>query len=424
MEWNKDKLISSLYRRERQSKSVWAVRARVKGGNVVTVTLGNADLIPAIEARKLAKIVLAKMSQGINPNTEQKQAKKVSKARGFTLAQAVEQYSEFAHWKPKTRQDALSTLQRRFGDWYKRPLADISREDCLKRFQDIKKDVLTKRTRIDKRRQAASLEVRIPNNEIGLGEAQRAFRYLSAVFNSFLSDDAAGERLLPKGNPVLVLKDKKVRRALKPKEVYLDSEKRDSLYEELRICSHPEYKGPIQEEDADLVWLLMHTGLRLEEALQMKWAHVDFKQKIFTAIDTKNHTNHTLPMTSATEHLFRRRFNDRGNLKYGLKNPFVYPSPLSDKYPMSASRTFDRLSDAIGFKFTAHDLRRTVATVADGCGYDLDSIGKILNHKKKGVTASYIQNTHQRLKRILEDVQNNLFQESDFVEFEPVKNSL
>jgi hypothetical protein len=118
MEWNKDKLISSLYRRERQSKSVWVIRARVRGGNSVTVTLGNADLISAVEARQLAKKELAKLSQGINPNAERKQAKKVSKARGFTLAQAVEQYSEIAHWKPKTRQDALSTLQRRFGDCF------------------------------------------------------------------------------------------------------------------------------------------------------------------------------------------------------------------------------------------------------------------------------------------------------------------
>jgi integrase len=416
MEWNKDKLMPSLYRRERLSKSVWVIRARVKGGNAITVTLGNADLISAVEARQLAKKELAKLSQGINPNAERKQAKKVSKARGFTLAQAVEQYSEIAHWKPKTRQDALSTLQRRFGDWYRRPLADISREDCLNRFQEIKKDVSAKKARIDKKRGANSLRVAIPNNEVGLGEAQRAFRYLSAVFNSFSSDDAAGEKLLPKGNPVLVLKDKKVRRALKPKEVYLDSEQRENLYQELRICSHYEYKGNVQAEDADLAWLLMHTGLRLEEALQMKWANVDFKQKIFTAIDTKNHTNHTLPMTSATETLFKRRFSEKGNLKFGLKSPFVYPSPLSDKQPMTASRTFDRLSEAIGFKFTAHDLRRTVATVADGCGYDLDAIGKILNHKKKGVTARYIQNTHQRLKAILEDVQNNLFIEPEFLD--------
>lgn len=416
MEWKKDKVISSLYRRERQSKSVWAVRARVKGGGTVTVTLGNADLISSVEARQLAKRELAKMSQGINPNAERKHAKKVSKARGFTLAQAVEQYSELAHWKPKTRQDALSTLQRRFGDWYKRPLADISRDDCLTRFQEIKKEVLLKKTRIDKRRVTESLAVTIPNNEVGLGEAQRAFRYLSAVFNSFSSDDAAGEKLLPKGNPVLVLKDKKVRRALKPKEIFLNAEQRDSLYFDLRVCSHPEYKGPIQEEDADLAWLLMHTGLRLEEALQMKWVNIDFKQKTFTAIDTKNHTNHTLPMTSATEHLFKRRFAERANLKYGLKSLYVFPSPLSDKQPMSASRTFDRLSEAIGFKFTAHDLRRTVATVADECGYDLDAIGKILNHKKKGVTARYIQNTHQRLKAILEDVQNNLFSEPDFID--------
>ena len=409
MEWNKDKVMSSLYRRERQSKSVWVVRARVKGGNTVTITLGNADLIPAVEARQLAKKELAKLSQGINPNAERRQARKVSKARGFSLAQAVEQYSALAHWKPKTRQDALSTLQRRFGDWYKRPLAQIDRDDCLRRFQEIKREVAAKKARIDKRRLAESLDITLPNNEVGLGEAQRAFRYLSAVFNSFSSDDAAGERLLPKGNPVMVLKDKKVRRALKPKEVFLDSEQRENLYYELRICSHPEYKGSVQAEDADLAWLLMHTGLRLEEALQLKWTNVNFRTQTFTALDTKNHTNHTLPMTSATETLFKRRYKERANLKFGLNSPYVFPSPLSDKSPMTASRTFDRLSDAIGFKFTAHDLRRTVATVADGCGYDLDAIGKILNHKKKGVTAKYIQNTHQRLKGILEDIQNNLF---------------
>lgn len=413
MEWNKDKVMPSLYRRERQSKSVWVIRARVKGGNAVTVTLGNADLISAVDARQMAKRELAKLSQGINPNAERRQAKKVSKARGFTLAQAVEQYSQLAHWKPKTRKDALSTLQRRFGDWYKRPLADIGRDDCLNRFQEIKKEVASKKARIDKKRLAESLEITKPNNEVGLGEAQRAFRYLSAVFNSFSSDDAAGEKLMPKGNPVLVLKDKKVRRALKPKEVFLDSEQRENLYYELRICSHPEYKGQVQMEDADLAWLLLHTGMRLEEALQMKWANVDFRAKTFTALDTKNHTNHTLPMTSATETLFKRRYKERESLKYGLKSPYVFPSPLSDKSPMSASRTFDRLSDAIGFKFTAHDLRRTVATVADGCGYDLDAIGKILNHKKKGVTAKYIQNTHQRLKAILEDVQNNLFDDEN-----------
>ncbi|HQT20994.1 MAG: hypothetical protein B7Y05_08225 [Polynucleobacter sp. 24-46-87] len=417
MEWNKDKVMPSLYRRERQSKSVWVIRARVKGGNTVTVTLGNADLISAVEARQLAKKELAKLSQGINPNAERRQARRVSKARGFTLAQAIEQYSEMAHWKPKTRQDALSTMKRRFGDWYKRPLATIDRDDCLNRFQEIKREVAAKKARIDKRRLADSLDVTLPNNEVGLGEAQRAFRYLSAVFNSFCSDDAAGEKLMPKGNPVLVLKDKKVRRALKPKEVFLNAEQRENLYYELQICSHHEYDGLVQTEDADLAWLLMHTGLRLEEALQMKWANVDFKQKTFTALDTKNRTNHTLPMTSATESMFKRRYKERSNLKYGLKSPYVYPSPLSDKSPMSASRTFDRLSEAIGFKFTAHDLRRTVATVADGCGYDLDAIGKILNHKKKGVTASYIQSNHERLKGILEAIQDNLFDEPRDIDY-------
>jgi len=86
LDWIRDKSLPGLYRRARDSgKDVWAVKARVKGGKPVSITLGKASLISAAEARKLAKPVLAKLSQGINPNQEQRKAKKVAEARGFTL---------------------------------------------------------------------------------------------------------------------------------------------------------------------------------------------------------------------------------------------------------------------------------------------------------------------------------------------------
>lgn len=412
MDWIKDKFLPGLYRRPRKDgRDVWAVKARVKGGKPVSITLGKANYITPAEARKLAKPVLAKLSQGINPNQEQVKAKKVAEARGFTLGQAIEQYSELAHWKPKTRKDALSTLQRRFGDWYRKPLASITREDVLKRFTAIKKEVAQKKEEVAARRRKQGLSVYETPNEVGLGEAQRAFRYLSAVFNSFASDDAAGEKLIPQGNPVLVLKDKKLRRALQPKERYLDSKARQALLEQLTQCSHYQYVGSINQEDADLAWLLIHTGLRLDEARLLKWSEVSLGDRFFTVLDTKNHQKHTLPMTNAIYSMLSRRLKYRASQSKSIQSPYIFPSPLDPKKPTSASRTFDRLSSEIGFEFTAHDLRRTVATVAADLGYDLDAIGAVLNHKKKGVTAGYIQKTWKRHLGILEDIQNGLFEE-------------
>ncbi len=412
LDWIKDKSLPGLYRRPRKDgRDVWAVKARVKGGKPVTITLGKADYISAAEARKLAKPVLAKLSQGINPNQEQIKAKKVAEARGFTLGQAIEQYSELAHWKSKTRKDALSTLQRRFGDWYRKPLASITRDDVLKRFTAIKKEVAQKKEEVAARRKKQGLSVYETPNEIGLGEAQRAFRYLSAVFNSFASDDAAGEKLIPQGNPVLVLKDKKLRRALQPKERYLDNKARQALLEQLTQSSHYQYAGSINQEDADLAWLLIHTGLRLDEARLLKWSEVSMTDRFFTVLDTKNHQKHTLPMTNAIYSMLSRRLEFRASQAKSMQSPYIFFSPLDPKKPTSASRTFDRLSGEIGFEFTAHDLRRTVATVAADLGYDLDAIGAVLNHKKKGVTAGYIQKTWKRHLGILEDIQNGLFEE-------------
>lgn len=102
--------------------------------------LDKASYITPAEARKLAK-----PAQGINPNQEQVKAKKVAEARGFTLGQAIEQHPELVHWKPKTRKDAFSISQVRFGDWHRKPLASITREDVLKRFTAIKKEIAQKR---------------------------------------------------------------------------------------------------------------------------------------------------------------------------------------------------------------------------------------------------------------------------------------
>jgi integrase len=349
---------------------------------------------------------LAKLAQGINPNEESRNKKTVELARSFTLKEAIENYIEIASWKDKTKQDAISTFNRWFSDWFSLPLASIDKQKVQRHFGYIKDRVAHNKYIRDKKRLELGLPIKTYDNEIGLGEAQRAFRYLSAVFNSYIEDDAGDEKLLPKGNPCNVIKTKKLRKTLKPRERYLDSRERSILYDTLASVENENYLGNIQPDDADLIMLLIHTGLRLDEARTMEWSAVDLTREKFTAYNTKNGTNHTLPMTAATKRIFQSRYDKRTSEKY------VFPSPINEDRqlkPMSASRTFQRVSDEVGFTFTAHDLRRTVATVAFENGYDLDAIGQVLNHTRQSVTARYVQQTESRMRGILETIQDALF---------------
>lgn len=405
-DWVKDNVQTGLYKRTRDTGEVWAVKARMKGGKPITVTIGNTSLFSQTEARNKAKVILAKLAEGINPNEQFKAKKTADLARSLTLGNAIENYMKIASWKEKTRLDANSTLKRWFEGWYSTPLSEITKAQVQNKFNYIKGKVASNKRIRDAERAKKGLPIKTYQNEVGTGEAQRAFRYLSAVFNSYLEDEAGTEKLLPKGNPCNIIKTKKMRKALKPRERFLNNKERSILYDTLAQVEHKDYLGHIKKDDADLVWLLIHTGLRLDEARTMKWSSIDFENERFTAYNTKNHSDHTLPMTPATKKMFLSRESLRTDSNY------VFPSPLDDDKddsPMSASRTFQRISDEVGFTFTAHDLRRTVATVAFENGYDLDAIGQVLNHTKQGVTARYVQQTESRMRAILITIQDALF---------------
>ena len=62
------------------------------------------------------------------------------------------------------------------------------------------------------------------------------------------------------------------------------------------------------------------------------------------------------------------------------------------------SNAIKNVSTAIGIKFSAHDLRRTAATIAAEHGYSSDQISRLLNQKQKNVTQEYVQKTLAMLK--------------------------
>ena len=405
-EWVKDSKLNGLYRRRRTLTDDWYVKARQKGGNPRSIKLGRCDVIGVSEARSLARKALADLAAGINPNaqrqqkiTEEREVAQLEMARNITLQQALDECLALKDYKPKSRQDMISMFQRNFSDWLHRPIRHIKRDDVLERFAEIKARVVKRRADTQKRRAELGLPTRRYKSADGQGEAQKAFRYLQTVINRFMNDEVGGEPIL-RANPCNVLRDKKVRSVLKPRDSFLDESPRAALLDCLAKAVHPQYSGQITRSDADFVLLLLLTGLRVDEAKTLRWANINFKEGWFRAENTKNHTDHTLPMTGATEKLFEAR-----SRLVGDTSEWVFPSPQDRSKNASMSRTVQRIIDESGVAFTPHDLRRTVATIASELGYDLAKISAVLIHAKTGVTAGYVQDTIGSLKRTLEDIE-------------------
>jgi len=399
-----DSKVIGLFKRATAKGDKWVVSARVKGGNPTKITLGLCENLSATKARNIAKKHLADMSLGINPNA----AQKMDNFRGITLGDAIEQYiAEKSHvLKPATIRSYRSTLSNNFSKWMRKPISQITPQECVARYGQIRTEV------------AKRSNQKMKMNAPGEAEAQKAMRTLSAVLQYFSTDmlpDNSG-RLLPFGNPVEALARKGVRKNLKPRDRFLTIDERKRLLEFLMRPSHRfnEDMTPkaetvhtsLKQDHADWLVLLMCTGLRRDEPLKMTWEQVDFDNGLFTVIDTKNSKPLTLPMSKRVSRIFERRYED-----FSDKSEYVFPQFGNHLKPSTMNRVPERVARLSGISFTPHDLRRTAATILSELGHSVEQIGRILNHSGKTVTEQYIQVSTDSMRVALEGLESILFED-------------
>lgn len=397
-----DTQVNGLFKRPTAKGDKWVVSARVKGGSPTKVTLGYCSNLPAKEARVIAKKHLADMAQGINPNTKLK----MDQIKGFTLREAIDQYmaEKGNSLKPSTIKSYNSTLKNNFNKWMNRAIASITPQECVSRYTQIKEEVAKRSTQ------------KVKANDRGLAEANKAMRTLSVIMgyyaDDFLPDNVT--RILPNGNPVRVLANKKVKKQLKPRTDSLSFDQRRGLLDFLMDPAH--YYNPdmstklehsrtsIKREHAHWIILLLCTGLRRDEPLKIRWQDVDFEHRTFTVTDTKNGNPLVLPMTARTESILLERYE-----QLSAVSDYVFPQRSNPNKPATMNRVCERIARLARIDFTAHDLRRTTATVLNELGYSIDDIGRILNHSRKSVTEQYIQTSLEHLRGALEELEQMLF---------------
>jgi len=149
---------------------------------------------------------------------------------------------------------------------------------------------------------------------------------------------------------------------------------------------------------SDLLIFVLFTGLRQSEALSLIWKDVDLNNEIFTVRDTKNHTDHTLPITKTIkELLLNRKLKSSGSYVFSGNNP---KQALVNPY-----KQIKVVRDESGIHFTLHDLRRTFATIADLLDIQHHIIKRLMNHSNNDVTIKhYVQPTIERLRMPMEKI--------------------
>lgn len=393
-EYHRDDEVPHFYLRVQQQKSgpkgSWVVKGMVNG-RIAVVTIGNASLIPLKEARLLAVPMAAKISSGVDPRDEIQQQKQqikkaqaLEKAKRFTLASLLEDFlrvSAHKH-KAKTQTEYRLSIRRHLQNWLDKPAKDLSEDHVEELFLSL---------------QHAGKK----------SEADAFLRYGKAVFNYGLKLKHEGNYILT-ANPFNVITTKRLRDRPRPKERYLSARERKAIYEWMshwHFCKQSgESDAPyrISAEELRIFEFFLHTGLRRQEALSLKWEHV-YPDHI-SIEDTKNKHPHELPLSSTT-----KRILDQQLAFIGPDCEWVWPDASREGHRSEPRAIWRKISRAAKIKhFTAHDLRRTFGTVCAELGTSELMISRALNHAKRTVTGGYIQTSLDLLLPVFAELTKRL----------------
>ncbi len=167
--------------------------------------------------------------------------------------------------------------------------------------------------------------------------------------------------------------------------------------DELKSLAAQVSKAKLDSKSAHAIWLILATGCRVGELMGAQWIDVNTKAKSWYLPETKNERPHTIHLSEfAVGH-----FDAIANLKRAEEPvlPWVFPNARGtgpvcvksfgkqladrqkpDSEPFKGRSKKTTSLQLKGGRWTAHDLRRTAATLMAQLGFSTDTIDECLNH--------------------------------------------
>jgi integrase len=342
--------------RFRDSRGTWIAQFRV-GRKQRRMTLGPIDKVPHDMARAKAKTLLAQAALGEDP-----QAKRIEKqAKASTiLGGVIEDY--LAAKAPGLRHNTIRGneyyLRRLWAPLHKLPISDIDRADVAARIRKL-------------------------TEENGATTATRARAALSAVFAWALREGIPIEQ----GN--IVVHTNTPAQSEARARVLADQEIRDVW----SACGEAFSYGRI-------IRLCLCLGCRRQEVGSMRWSEIQDDIWIIPGSRTKNHREHRLPILGFAAEIIEDTprvagrdllFGQGGNGFTGWSTGWT-----------TLAECINSIRKAQGIDpmphWTAHDLRRTVATRMADLGVEPHHIEAALNHQsghRRGIAGVYNRSRYE-----------------------------
>ena len=328
----------------------------------VRVTIGKHGIFTSEQARTQARVILGQIATGINPNV----AARVERVKRITLEDAFKDFLlARKNLSPLTIRDYQRCVEKQFGDWRSKQLTDIT------------KDMVERRHRI--------------LGENSPSQANRSMRFLRSLLNFAMGryEDASGNSILP-DNAVRRISQTRAWYRLPRRQTVIKAHQLGGWFRAVldeQNCSVSKNTGL-----RDYLLLLILTGLRREEGASLKWENVDLAGGTLTVCNTKNHEDHTLPLSDFLLELLKQRKNT-------TEGEYVFPGDGRTGYINEPRKFMNKVIAATGIEFTLHDLRRTFITVAESLDIPAYALKRLLNHKMNNdVTAGYIITDVERLR--------------------------
>lgn len=153
------------------------------------------------------------------------------------------------------------------------------------------------------------------------------------------------------------------------------------------ISAKPE--SPFQRIFADLVILCSNTGLRRSEALQLRWRNVDTDSIM---VRGKGGKTRIVPLNAEAAAAISRQ---------PRLGEYVLDVP-NRAQSKAVTRTYARVSKALGRPFRLHDLRHRFATSLLERGADIKTVGELLGHSTSMVAILYAHSSPEKKRRAVD----------------------
>jgi integrase len=337
------------------------IQRRVNG-KPERVRLGAFPSMTIEQARKNAAMVNAAVAAGESPAAEKRRIKLQTKTLSEVLADYLAARKDL---KPRTVSDMANAFREVCPDWMDKPMVKITPDMVKRRHQKH-------------------------GEERSEARANLAMRYLRALFNYAIAEyqDESGNPLIS-SNPVSKLSQTRAWYRVDRRQTVIKPHELQAWWQAVESLPSPDIR--------DYLSVLALTGLRREEALGLSWEHVDLTGKTLTVVDPKNHQDHTLPLSDYLFDLLSRR---QARTVSALVFADQRGRRISNfRYALAA------IEKASGVKATAHDLRRTFATVAESLDIPAYALKRLLNHATGAdVTAGYIVASTERLREPMQKI--------------------